>query len=73
MAPGSPANAMHRPPDQSAWFMGIVQPPSPAPSIGYGDHHDGAATLTVWDNKDENRSRVLSLEFRGDELQAQKF
>lgn len=38
-------------------------------AIGYKDPGDGTATLTVWDNREANRSRDLALDFRGSELQ----
>ena len=38
-------------------------------AIGYQDPADGTATLTVWDNREANSSRVLALDFRGTELQ----
>jgi hypothetical protein len=38
-------------------------------AIGYGDPGDGLATLTIWDNNDANRARILVLDFRGSELQ----
>ena len=38
-------------------------------AIGYKDPGDGTATLTVWDNREANKSRDLMLDFRGSELQ----
>jgi hypothetical protein len=38
-------------------------------AIGYKDHGNDTATLTVWDNREANKSRDLALDFRGGELQ----
>jgi len=38
-------------------------------AIGYKDHGNDTATLTVWDNREVNKPRDLALDFRGSELQ----
>jgi len=62
--------------EQAAWPIGLVYGDSPNPidqhqvlAVGYNDHHNGTATLTVWDNNDSNVSRDLALDFQGGELQ----
>jgi hypothetical protein len=38
-------------------------------AIGYKDKGNETGTLTVWDNREANKSRNLALDFRGSELQ----
>ena len=37
-------------------------------ALKYEDRGDNTARLDVWDNNDANRSRTLTLDFRGGEL-----
>jgi hypothetical protein len=60
---------------EAAWPIGLVYGHSANPidqhqvlALKYEDRGDGTARLDVWDNNDANRSRTLTLDFRGGEL-----
>jgi hypothetical protein len=61
--------------EQAAWPIGLVFGNKISPfnqhqvlAIGYEDTGLGAATLRIWDNRDGNVAKDMSLDFRGDEL-----
>jgi hypothetical protein len=62
---------------QAAWPIGLIYGDKKwlweqhqVLAVGYKDKGAGQGTLYIWDNKDGNAQSSVSLDFRGDELQA---
>lgn len=60
---------------EAAWPIGFIYGGTANPidqhqvlAIGYSDHGDGTASLTIWDNKDGAMLQFLNLDLRGDQL-----
>jgi hypothetical protein len=64
--------------EQAAWPIGLIYGDKPALweqhqvlAIGYSDDGPGRGELRIWDNNDGREEKSMSLDFTGDELQAE--